>query len=167
MTKPRSGSDAFIIRPATAGDRDAALALVPRLRDFGPPPLRPVEVLDAGERRTLDRYFDDPIDGSMLFVAASPEGAVLGIGYAEREYDYFSQEAHGHLGILAVAAEAEGRGVGRALLDTVEQWSANQGYRLLTLNVFATNERAKAVYEHVGYQPDSIRYVKVLGKPPS
>jgi GNAT superfamily N-acetyltransferase len=160
---PASGSDTFIIRPAIATDRAAALALVPRLRDFGPPPLRPVEVLDAGERRTLDRYFDDPVEGSTLFVAASPDGAVLGIGYAERAFDYFSQEPHGHLGILAVAAEAEGRGVGRALLDAVEQWTADQGYRLLTLNVFATNERAKAVYEHVGYHPDSIRYVKVLG----
>lgn len=160
---PKSGSDAFLIRSATAEDRPAVLALVPRLREFGPPPLRPVEVLDAGERRTLERYFDDPVEGSTLFVAASPDGAVLGMAYAERDHDYFSQEPHGHLGILAVAAEAEGRGVGRALLDAVEHWSADQGYRLLSLNVFPSNERAIAVYEHVGYQPDSIRYVKVLG----
>jgi GNAT superfamily N-acetyltransferase len=161
--RPTSHSAPFIIRPATTEDRAAVLALVPRLREFGPPPLRPVEALDAGERRTLERFFNDPLDGSQVFVAASPDGSVLGAGYAERETDYFTQEPHGHLGILAVAAEAEGRGVGRALMEAVEQWAAGQGYGLVTLNVFATNERAIAMYEHVGYQPDSIRYVKVIG----
>jgi ribosomal protein S18 acetylase RimI-like enzyme len=162
-----SDSDAFIIRPATESDRAAILALVPRLREFGPPPLRPVEALDAGERRTLERFLDAPADDIRLFVAASPDGTLLGVAYAERGSDYFTQEPLGHLGILAVAAEAEGRGVGRALMAAVERWAAEQGYRFVTLNVFATNERAIAMYEHVGYQPDWIRYIKVLGQPSS
>lgn len=152
----------FIIRPAAAADRAGVLALVPRLRAFGPPPLRPVEALDAGERRTLERWFDAPPEGSALWVAEG-DGEVLGMAYAECVEDYFTRERHGHLGILAVAAVAEGRGVGRALLDTVERWATEAGYRFVTLNVFASNTRAVRVYARAGYQPDTIRLVKEVG----
>ncbi|HEU4557952.1 MAG TPA: GNAT family N-acetyltransferase [Longimicrobium sp.] len=150
----------MIIRPATSADREALLALVPRLRAFGPPPLRSPDALDAGEERTIDRFFTAPPDGARLWVAEGADGAVLGMAYAEETTDYFTQERHGHLGIIAVAAEAEGRGVGRELLATVERWAAAEGFRFVTLNVFATNSRAIAVYERAGYRPDTVRYLK-------
>jgi len=155
-------SGAFIVRPAVANDRAPVLALVPRLHAFGPAELHPPEVLDAGEGRTLERYFDSPAEHSCLFVAESDEGAVLGAAYAEQAEDYFTLEAHGHLGILMVAAEAEGRGIGRALLESVEHWALAQGYRFVTLNVFTTNTRARSVYERAGYRADTVRYVKEL-----
>jgi GNAT superfamily N-acetyltransferase len=155
----------FTVRPGDAGDRAAVLALVPRLRAFGPSTLRPPEALDAAERRTLDRFFDAPPAGTRLWVAAGADGAVLGAAYAEPAADYFTREPHGHLGILAVAAGAEGRGVGSALIAAVERWAAEQGYRFVTLNVFATNARATALYERAGYRPDTVRYVKELRPP--
>lgn len=162
-----SASDPFVIRPAGPGDRAPTLALVPRLRAFGPPPLRPPEAMDAAERRALDRFFDAPPAGARLWVAEGPSGALLGAAYAERAVDYFTQETHGHLSILAVAAAAEGQGVGRELIATVERWAAAAGYRFVTLNVFAMNARAVAVYERAGYRPDTVRYVKELRPPPA
>jgi ribosomal protein S18 acetylase RimI-like enzyme len=155
----------LIIRPAIPADREAVLALVPRLRAFGPPPLRPAEALDAGEHRTIDQFFSAPPEGARLWVAAGEDGAVLGMAYAEEAVDYFTRERHGHLGIIAVAEAAEGRGVGRELLATVERWAAGQGFRFLTLNVFATNARAIAVYQRAGYRPDTVRYLKELPPP--
>ena len=114
----------FVVRPSRAGDRALVIALVPRLRAFGPTALRPPDELDAGEERTLSRFFDDPPDGARLWVADGPRDAVLGMAYAERAIDYFTQESHGHLGILAVAAAAESRGIGRALLAEFERWAA-------------------------------------------
>jgi ribosomal protein S18 acetylase RimI-like enzyme len=150
----------FFVREAHPGDRAAVVDLVPRLRAFGPPPLRPPEALDAGERRTLDAFFDAPPGGARLWVAEAAEGAVLGFAYAEPAVDYFTGETYGHLGILAVAAEAEGRGAGRALIETFERWAADSGFRFVTLNVFADNARAVAFYERAGYRPDTLRYVK-------
>lgn len=157
----------MIIRPAIPADRESLLALVPRLRAFGPPPLRPAEALDAGEHRTIERFFSAPPEGARLWVAAGVDGGVLGMAYAEPAVDYFTRERHGHLGIIAVAAQAEGRGVGRELLATVERWAAEQGFRFLTLNVFATNARAIDVYERAGYGPDTVRYLKELPPPAS
>lgn len=154
---------AFTIRPAIPHDRPGAVALVPRLRAFGVPALRPVESLDAAERRTVEGYFEAPKDGARLWVAIDARDAVVGAAYAQLEVDYFTGETHGHLGILAVAKGAEGQGIGRALLATVEDWAAHEGFRFLTLNVFPENARATAVYERAGYRPDMVRYAKLTG----
>ena len=63
------------------------------------------------------------------FRSPDDAGTVIGMAHAERATDYFTQETHGHLGILAVAEDAEGRGIGRALLTVVEQWSRDAGFR--------------------------------------
>ena len=49
------------------------------------------------------------------------------------------------MAILAVAREAEGQGIGRALLEAGEDWARANRYSKLTLAVFKDNERAKQV----------------------
>lgn len=152
----------FTIRAARAGDRDFVLGLVPRLRAFGSVARLSPEALDAGEQRAIERYFEDPPEISCLIVAESGDGTLLGAAYAERAVDYFTQEHHGHLGILAVTDEAQGRGVGRALIEAVEVWAREQGFGFVTLNVFTGNTGAIAAYERAGYRAEAVRYVKEL-----
>lgn len=155
-------SNSVEVRPARDSDREAVLALIPRLRAFGPSPLRTPAALDAGERRTLERFFDAPSDDARLWVAIGPGEELFGAAYAEPAADYFTQELYGHLGILAVSTRAEGHGVGRALIAVVEEWATERNYRFLNLNVFASNERAIAFYESAGYRRDTMVYVKEL-----
>ena len=150
------------LRKATPGDRQFILDLVPRLRAFGPPPLRPAEALDEAERNALNRALDHPQPDHAIFVGELPEVGPAGIAYVETATDYFTGERHGHLAILIVDESGEGQGVGKALLAAVEEWAAAQGYRFITLNVFAGNARARAVYERAGYSPDTVRYAKEL-----
>jgi GNAT superfamily N-acetyltransferase len=153
------------VRVATSADHDFIVGMVPRLRAFGPPPLRPVEALDRAERDALERMLAAPSPDALLLVAELEGEGPSGVSYAESVTDYFTRERHGHLAILAVAEGGEGKGVGRALLKATEAWATELGYRLLTLNVFAGNGRARAVYERAGYAPDTIRYVKELPRP--
>ena len=148
------------VRAATAADRDFIVGLVPRLFVFGPPPLRPMEALNRAERQALERALASPTPDATLLVAELGDAGPAGVAYAETATDYFTGERHGHLAILAVAETSEGQGVGRALLAASEAWTTAKGYRFLTLNVFAANGRARAVYERAGYAPDIIRYVK-------
>ncbi|HEX6532977.1 MAG TPA: GNAT family N-acetyltransferase [Gemmatimonadaceae bacterium] len=150
------------VRAATAADRELILGLVPRLRAFGPPPLRPADALDGAERRALEQALAAPRPDATLLVAELDEMGPAGIAYAETAVDYFTGERHGHLAILIVAEHGEGRGVGRALIAASEEWAASLGYRFMTLNVFAGNARARAVYERAGWAPDTIKYVKEL-----
>jgi len=149
------------VRPARSDDRAEILALVPRLRAFGAPPLRPPEDLDRAEAAALSRALDGVPDTAILFVAES-DARVAGVAYVQTATDYFTHERHAHLDILIVAEDAEGRGVGRALLNAVDDWTRSRGYRFVTLNVFPDNTRARGVYERAGYGIDTLKYVKEL-----
>jgi GNAT superfamily N-acetyltransferase len=152
------------VRTAVQQEHDFLMSVVPRLRAFGPPPLRPPDALDEAEREALARALAAPNDDGVVLVAELA-GVPTGVAYAHGATDYFTGERHGHLSIIAVAEEGEGRGVGRALLQAVEEWSTASGHRFITLNVFAGNTRARAVYERAGYGQDTIRYVKALRGP--
>jgi GNAT superfamily N-acetyltransferase len=151
------------VRPATPADRDLVLALVPRLRAFGSVPLRSPDELDRAEHEALERALRAPEEDELLLVAELNGEGLIGVAYAQTQTDYFTRERHGHLGILIVAERGEGRGVGRALLSAVESWASERDYRFLSLNVFAANERARAVYERAGFALDTLRYYKELG----
>ena len=63
---------------------------------------------------------------------------------------------------IAVSADAEGRGVGRALLEANEANVRKHGARSLTLHVISTNSRARSFYERSGYFGEMLRYIKKL-----
>jgi GNAT superfamily N-acetyltransferase len=153
---------AVSIRNAVVSDRETILALVPRLRAFGSVPLRRPDQLDAAESAALTRALESLGNDHLVLVAEQPPAGVVGVAYAHESVDYFTDETHGHLGILAVAESATGHGIGRALLDAVEAWSISRHHRFLTLNVFAGNERARQVYERAGFTPDTIKLFKQL-----
>jgi GNAT superfamily N-acetyltransferase len=150
------------VRPARPDDRDFVIGLAPRLTDGFPlPPWRTPEEVARTEAATLDLALTVLPHGNALLIAESADGKPAGLVYLERLFDYY-RRPHGHVGILAVAAETEGQGVGRVLLEAAEDWAREQKLHMLSLNVFAGNERARRVYERLGYMPETLRYVKPL-----
>jgi GNAT superfamily N-acetyltransferase len=152
------------VRPARAEDRDFVLATAVELASFGPPEWRTPEEIVEGEAKTLRAFFDAGRPGSALLVAEE-KGTPLGFAYLETLRDYFLDEEHGHIGILAVTKEAQGRGAGGSLLEAAEGWARSRGLRRVTLHVFERNARARAVYDRRGYRPESLKYVKFLRDP--
>jgi GNAT superfamily N-acetyltransferase len=137
------------------------LATAARLAAFGPPGWRTQEELVEGEARTLRDVFESSDDGSRLLIAEAAERRV-GFVLVEELRDYFTLERHGHVGILAVTEGAEGHGAGGALLRAAEAWARDRGFRTLTLNVFSGNRHARAVYEHLGFKEDTVKYIKTI-----
>jgi ribosomal protein S18 acetylase RimI-like enzyme len=151
------------IRIAEARDGDFILSLVPRLMEFGPPPWRPAAQMTATDMEVIEKVLLTRPDGTIVLVAEDESGVLLGFIHLNTKQDYFTREQHGHVSDIVVAPAGEGRGVGRALIEAGEAWSRAQGFRLLTLNVFANNQRALKLYERLGYGQDTIKYVKELG----
>jgi GNAT superfamily N-acetyltransferase len=139
-----AGAAGVRVRPAVEADRGFITGLVPRLRAFGPPPLRPPDAMDRAEVEALERALSEPAPDAALLVAELDGVGPAGVALANTATDYFTHERHGHLSIIIVSDQGEGRGVGRALLEAVERWSADQGHRFITLNVFSGNQRAHA-----------------------
>lgn len=152
----------ILIRAAQAADREWILPLSARLHDFGPPSWRPRPEMDTAVARAIGRALESPGEDKAVFVAEDAERIPLGFVHVHTAHDFFTGEEHGHVSDIVVASGAEGRGVGRALMAAGEGWSRARGHRLLTLNVFGANSRARELYERLGFAADTTKLVKVL-----
>jgi len=153
------------IRAARPEDVDWITALAPRLHEFGPPPWREVAGMNAAVAAGLAREIGEPSPGSAIFAAVDRAGVPLGFVSLRTDRDYFTEVPVGHVVDLIVARAGEGRGVGRALLAAAERWAEKAGYPWLTLHVFEGNDRARRLYEQVGYVAEWTRMLKPLGVP--
>jgi ribosomal protein S18 acetylase RimI-like enzyme len=151
------------IRPARHDDEAFLVSLLPRLADFPLPAWRTSEEIACGDRQTLLDALHGTLEHSAILVAElSPAGQQGGYVFATTKHDFFTRAAHAHVEVIAVTPEAERRGVARALMDAIEQWARRRGYRHVTLNVFDRNTRAKALYDSLGYELETVHYRKAL-----
>lgn len=157
------GPSRLSVRPARGDDEPFLTALLPRLADFPLPAWRTADEIARGDRAILLDALHGRTEHTAILVAElSPGGERAGYVFATTKHDYFTQAAHAHVEVLAVATGAEHRGVARTLMASIEQWARGRGYRHVTLNVFDRNTRAKALYDRLGYEPETIQYRKAL-----
>jgi ribosomal protein S18 acetylase RimI-like enzyme len=150
------------IRPALPSDEAALFALSPRLAAFPLPSWRTAEEIAAADHRILLDALHRPDGGTAILVAIGDAGEMRGFVFTSSRTDYFTGERHGHVEVLALAPEAEGQGLARQLMAAAESWATGLGYRRMSLNVFATNTRARGLYDRLGYGEETMHYVKDL-----
>ena len=143
-------------------DRDFIVSLVPRLTEFELPSWRKAKQMNAVDEEILSRVLLENPAESVIFVAEDENRTPLGFIHLKVAEDFYNAEKNGHISDIIVAPEGEGRGVGKALMKAGEDWARSQGFKWLTLNVFGKNERARKLYEKIGYGEDMIRYLKEL-----
>ena len=97
--------------------------------------------------------------GDNEVVIAERDGVPVGCLHVLVTNDFFGV-SHGHVSVLATTAAAEGTGVGRALMGYAEQWTTRRGLPLMTLNVFARNDRARRFYDRAGFEVEMVKYAK-------
>lgn len=148
------------MRRAVPQDEAALTALAERLTAFDLPAWRkPGDISTADAREMMNAVrAGDP--GNEVWIAER-DGRVAGCLHIFGDTDFFGQR-HAHISVIATTLEAEGTGVGAALLAYADQWALRRGFTLMTLNVFATNARARRFYEKAGWVPETLKYVKTL-----
>ncbi|MFQ2382868.1 GNAT family N-acetyltransferase [Aeromonas dhakensis] len=91
-----------------------------------------------------------------LFCVAEQEGAVAGFLTARIDINetipFLSKEPICRIGTLVVDEGHRSRGIGKALIAHCDEWGKAQGASQLRLEVMAFNERAKALYERLGFK---------------
>jgi len=150
------------IRPVAASDRQAVLQLAARLAEHGTPAGRDRRQVAAADASAIAAAMDDPSPLAVLLVAEA-DGQLLGFVHARTVVDYYTQQQIGHVSDLVVAAHAQGRGLGRELLDAAQAWAAGRGYSMMQLFVLPENSGARALYEQAGYRLEWMKYVRPLG----
>jgi GNAT superfamily N-acetyltransferase len=68
----------------------------------------------------------------------------------------------GRIPVLIVTRGAQGHGIGRMLVDAVEQWCRKKGCQLIEVTSNDRRADAHAFYRHLGYERSSIRFFKKL-----
>jgi GNAT superfamily N-acetyltransferase len=143
-------------------DRAFIRALNGRLSDVIDAPTHSRDEVVAFQDRFTASAWGVGVGDSATLVAASNDGRRLGYVHVREGTDDIANEKCGYIALLAVVAEAEGEGVGRSLLRAAEKWAKDMGYRRLSLDVFASNRRARQFYEEAGFRPETIRLIKPL-----
>ena len=98
------------------------------------------------------RVGDRPEDVLMAVL----DGAVVGYVKLGRPTELASSRHVVAIWGLAVDPAAQGRGVGRALLEAAAREAANRGARRLTLRVLAPNAPARALYAACGFVVEGV-----------
>jgi GNAT superfamily N-acetyltransferase len=148
------------IRPATAADEPILTTLANRLADFVLPEWRTADEIAIADGRAMLAAVHTPDAHSEVFIAER-DGEAVGCLHILAETDFFGR-LHAHISVIATTAAAQGTGVGQALLAYAEDWARHRRLALLTLNVFAGNDRARRVYERAGFSPEILKYAKAL-----
>jgi ribosomal protein S18 acetylase RimI-like enzyme len=132
------------IRPAAPGDATALAGLI-------------LPVFRAGETYTIAR--DIPEDEAVAYwtapdktvFLAEAEGRALGTYYIRPNQQ--GGGAHVCNCGFVTGADAQGRGVARAMLDHSLEQARAQGYRAMQFNfVVETNTRAIAIWQRAGFE---------------
>jgi ribosomal-protein-alanine N-acetyltransferase len=142
-------TDAKSAAPGWAGDP-------PRIEPFRWWHVEPVIVLEGDlfgeEQWSPAMFWNELANGHYYRVALDPDGTVL--GYAGLAvvppYEAWVQN-------IAVRRDAQRRGTGRALLESLLAEAARRQVRKVLLEVAVTNERAQKLYQGYGFEVVGLR----------
>jgi GNAT superfamily N-acetyltransferase len=148
------------LRAAHAGDEEFVARLVPRFVEHGAADGHTPATVIEGTTRVLRDALRAPRDADAFLIAEDERGERAGFVYAVTQRDFFTRERYAHISEIAVARS--GAGVGAELMDAVEQWARERGYRIVSLNVVEGNTAGQRFYERRGYAIGHRHYVKRL-----
>ena len=89
-------------------------------------------------------------------LVAERDGEIVGWAKIEHPTPFPSSEHVWTITGLAVDPDAQGGGIGRALVEGLAGEARSRGARRLTLRVFAPNERARRLYERCGFKVEGV-----------
>ena len=139
------------IRDARPGDASAIAALLTQLG-------YPTDA-DAVEER-LDRL---GVVGDRV-VIAELSGEVVGLAHLQATPAIELDRPVAKIGALVVDEAQRGQGVGRALVEAVEEEARRRGCEVLFLTTSERRDDAHAFYERVGLEHTGRRYSRTLSE---
>jgi ribosomal protein S18 acetylase RimI-like enzyme len=149
------------IRPARTDDAEAILTNINLVSAEHVYLMKEEVPLDLEAERAWLAGFDG--ERSVLFVAA--DGSAV-VGAADCHGGEFPKIAHS--GVLGIAIRDGWRavGLGRVLMERVLEWMRSRAFLTARLSVFATNVRARRLYESLGFQVEGVRagHVRIHGE---
>lgn len=160
-TPPTPEKPAISVREARPGDGESLATVFIDAWEGGYRGIVDDDVIDAWVHDDVAIWLEELVLNPEIrtIVAEGSSGEVVGFAAYGNDMD---ELASGHLYSLYVSTTASGQGIGRLLLARVIEELDPQFSRAITLWVFEDNERARRLYESVGFVPEGSRRVEEL-----
>lgn len=160
----------LIIREYRKGERRKFSSLIMELQDY----LVEIDFLKLArrlpqyEKSYIDRIFNKikKYHGKIYFVEIDSEivACVAGIIEKQSRNDLLESKSikAGRVLELFVANKFRGKGMGRALMEKMEDYFRSQGCDSVFVNAFGPNIKARSFYESLRYQPRNVDFLKKI-----
>ncbi len=107
-------------------------------------------------RGRLERLLDSP--GDAIFVAESDDGGLIGWVHGVLS-QFLESEYRLEVGGLVVDERLHRKGIGRALMERVENWALERGATHIIIRSRSTRTEAHHFYEKLGYSQSKVQVV--------
>lgn len=152
----------IMIRKMINDDKDFILQLSTRFNEFEFMEWRDHKKMEESQLKIAKEAIENNDIDSDIFVVEDIEKNLLGYLHMTKNIDFFTEVEQGYISAIAVSKDGEGKGIATKLMGKAEEWSKEKGYKQLTLNVFASNDRAIKFYQKLKFENEIIKMVKEI-----
>ena len=162
-------------RHEPANDQPSKPKPAPKPKPLPEPSIRDAKRSDASRLVELVRLLDKDIDEKALRknltalrnsgetpLVATLGKEVVGLCGISARVMIHRDAPIGRISPLVVAEDAQGKGIGRMLVEAAEAWMRKKGCKLVEVTSNDRRAAAHAFYRHMGYERTSIRFAKEL-----
>jgi len=142
------------IRAPTDADGPVLLALADRLRQ-GVAPWRDEAVVVDAVRGWVEASVAAMDEAGHAVLVAELGSTIVGF-VTLSPGSHWSGVAEPSIGELVVAPEAEGQGIGSALVEAVIERARSEGHTRVSVSTGAANARALGLYRRLGFEDEDV-----------
>ena len=156
------------VRKATADDYNSVCGLFDEIDALHRDHLPHLFKKPGGAAREQDYYLGLIADENVALLVAEADEKLVGFGHTivrdAPPFPVFVPRRYAIVEGIVVKSGFQNHGIGRILMDKMQEWSIAKGATSIELNVYEFNETAISFYERVGYQTFTRKMSKELKK---
>jgi GNAT superfamily N-acetyltransferase len=150
-----------VIREAQESDYSFIFELSPYLAEVAELEWHTDDDIKAMQNQYIAEMLAPTSKPNRTFIAEA-NNIPLGFIHVRTHKDSITGETCGTIPLLAVSPVSQGSGLGTLLIEHAEGWAKNLGCRLLHLEVFANNAKAKRFYQNIGFKAETLHMIKTI-----
>ena len=156
------------VRKATADDYNSLCKLFDEIDALHRDHLPHLFQKPGGAAREQDYYLGLIADENVALLVAEADEKLVGFGHTivrdTPVFPVFVPRRYAIAEGIVVKSGFQNHGIGRILMDKMQEWATTKGATSIELNVYEFNETAISFYERLGYQTLSRKMSKEITK---
>ena len=126
-----------------------------------------IDEVQENLKKQVDNFCGPDGLNHVAYIAKNEDNTPAGFIWVIQSTSGFTAAAFGWVMCIYVETGFRGAGIGRRLMELGEEWAQEHGLIDIILNVSDQNDSAIGLYESLGYEIETRRYIKKLENQPT